>query len=114
MSVARDLTLIYNAILMIVEEFDGVLDRQNMVVTIDIYLVNHRRESGRFTRTGGAGYEDKATRLFAHVRDDRGQTESFERFDLVGNCAKDRADRTLLVKEIGTKTRHSLQPKREI
>src|SRR5438034_6546945 len=68
MCVGGYFTLIDNAIFMIVEKLDRVLDCQNVIVSIDVDLIDHRRESGGFSRTRWTGYENKATRLFAHVR----------------------------------------------
>ena len=79
MCVGGDLTLIDDTILVIVEKFDRVLDRQNMIVAVDVDLVDHRRKRRRFTGTGRAGHEDQAAGLFAHVRNHRRQAESVER-----------------------------------
>ena len=75
MSVSSDFTLVDHAVLMVMQKLDRVLDRQDMFVTVDIDLVDHRRERGRFTGTGRAGDEDQAARLFAKIRDDLRQTE---------------------------------------
>src|SRR5829696_7470370 len=49
--VSRHFTLVHNAILVIVKELDRVLDREDMLVPIDVDLVDHRRKRCRFTRT---------------------------------------------------------------
>ena len=114
MRIGRNLTLIYNAILMIMQKLDRVLDRQNMIVTLDIDLIDHRCKRRRFTRTGWPGHEDEAAWFLAHVGNHGGQAESVERLDLIRNGTKHRSDRTFLVKKIGTKTRHTLEAEREI
>src|SRR5258706_69496 len=106
MCVGSDFALVDHTVLMVMEEFDRVFDRQNVVMPLDIDLIDHRGESGRFTRTGRTGYEDEAAGLFAHVGDDLWQTESLECFDLVGNGTKHRSNRAFLIEEVGTKTRH--------
>ena len=79
MRVGGDLALIDDAVLVIVKKLDRVFDRQDVVVTIDIDLVDHRRERRRFTRTGRTGHEYQAARLLAQIRNDRRQAESVKR-----------------------------------
>ena len=109
MRIGCDLTLIDNTVLVVVEEFDRIFNGQNMIVAFNIDLIDHRGERGRFTRTGRASNKDQAARLFAHVRNYRRQTESVERLDLIWYRAENRADRAFLIKEIGTKARHSFK-----
>ena len=104
MRIGGNFALIHNAILVVMEEFDRVLDRQNVIVTVDIDLINHRGERGRFTGTCRTGHKYQAARLFAHVRDDRREPERVKCLDLVGNCAENRSDRSLLVKKICTES----------
>src|SRR5215207_377305 len=102
MRVGGDLALIDDAILVIVKEFDRILDRKYVVVAFDIDLVDHRSQRRRFTRTGWAGHKDQATGFFTKVGNDRRKTEGVEGFDLVRDRSKHRTDRTFLVKEVGT------------
>src|SRR6478672_10901376 len=104
MRISRDLALIDDAILMIVKELYRVLDREDVVVPVDIDLVDHRRQGRGFTRAGRSGHEDEATRLFAHIGHDGRQSQGLECLDLVRDRTKYGTNRSLLVEEIGTKT----------
>ena len=77
MGVRGHLSLVHHTIFVVMQEFDRVLDSQDVVVTLNVDLVDHRCEGSRFTRTGRSGYEDQASRLFAHVGDDLRQAKAF-------------------------------------
>jgi hypothetical protein len=46
--------------LVAVEEFDGVLDRENVVGLVRVHLVENRRERGRLAGTGRASDQDNS------------------------------------------------------
>ena len=75
--------------------------------TIDASVVDLPEPVGPVTRI-------KTARFFTHIRNDRRKPECVERFDLVRNRTKNRADRAFLIEKIGTKTRHSLQTERKV
>src|SRR5690606_15940741 len=50
-----DLALRYERFFIFVKEFDRVLDRYDMAISIGIYLVHDRGKRRRFARTGRAG-----------------------------------------------------------
>ncbi len=91
--IGRNLALIDHAVLVIVEKLDRVFDSQDVIMTVYVDLVHHRGKSGRLTRAGRPGDKYQSAGLFAHVADDRRQAKSIERFDLVRDSTKDRADR---------------------
>ena len=53
-----DLSLVYEASFLLMDEFYGVFDSQNVISTSFIDQIDHGCECGRFAGTGGAG--DKA------------------------------------------------------
>ena len=89
-------------------------DRQNVVVSVDVDLVDHRSQRGGFTGTGRSRNEHQPAGLFAHVLDDRRQAQRLERFDLVRDRAEHRTDSAFLVEKVRTETRHPLKPEREV
>src|SRR3569623_2370141 len=99
MRVSRNLALIDDTVLVVEQELDRVFDRQDVIVAINVDLVDHRRKRCRLTGAGRSRNEDQTAGLLAEVRDDRRQSQSIERLDLVRDRTKHRADRTLLVKE---------------
>ena len=46
---------------MLVHEFDGVLDTDNVAATIVVAITQHRRQRGGFTGAGGTDKDDQAT-----------------------------------------------------
>jgi len=97
MCVGGDFTLVDDAILMVMKKLDRVLDGQDVIVTVDVDLVDHRCERCRFTRTGRAGDQYQAARLFAEVGNDRRQSEVVKCFDLVRDRTKHSTDGTSLI-----------------
>ena len=67
MSVGGDFALIDDAIFVIVKEFDRIFDRQDVIVTLHIDLIDHRGKRRRFTRTSRTGHEYQAAGLFAEI-----------------------------------------------
>src|SRR5690606_36716776 len=86
MRVRGDLALVHDAVLVIVKEFDRILDRQYVIVAIDIDLIDHGGKRGRFIGSGRACNKHKAAWFFAKVLNYLRKSKSFERFDLVRNC----------------------------
>jgi hypothetical protein len=55
-----------------------------------------------------------AARFVAQLFHDRRQAQVFERFNLVGNGAKDRADGAALVEQVRAETRQAFDAEREV
>ena len=67
MRISGDLALIDDTVFVIVQKLNRVFNRQDVVVALDIYLIDHRCKRCRFTGTGRTGDENQATRLLTHV-----------------------------------------------
>src|SRR5687767_7843183 len=114
MSVRGYLTLVDDAVLVVMKKLDRVLDRQDVVMAVDIDLIDHRGQRRRLSGSRGPGHEYQASRLFTHVRHNGRQPKCVERFDLIRDRTKYRSNRTLLIEQIGTKARHTLKAERKI
>src|SRR5215213_2513257 len=94
---------------MVVKKLDRIFDSQNVIVAFDIDLIDHGRKRRRLTRTSRAGYQNQAARLLTKIGNHLRQTQCVERFYLVRDRTKYRADRAFLVEEVRTKSRHAFQ-----
>ena len=90
-----DLALADHALVVLVHELDGVLDRDHVVVAVPVHEVDHRGERGRLAGARDAGDEDHAAPLHAEPVEHLGQVELMERRDALGDVAKDAAHRAL-------------------
>ena len=57
------------------DEFDRVLDGQNMATDRVVAMVEHRRERGRFTRTGRADHQYHSGLIHDHILQHRREAE---------------------------------------
>jgi len=103
--VGADLALVDDAGLVRVEELDGVLDGDDVLVPLAVDLVEHGGQRRRLAGPRGACDEDEAAGAVAEVRDDGREAEVVEGLDLVGDGAEDRADGPALVEEVGAEAR---------
>ena len=71
LGVGMHLALVHQAILVRVDEFDRVLDGDDVLVAVAVDLVDHGRQRGGFAGSGRAGDQDQAARLVAHPGDHR-------------------------------------------
>ena len=69
------LTMVHQAILALVHEFDRVLNRNDVIAPILVHIVNDRRQRGGFSRTGGPGHYHQPFlqhgKFFQHTRQRR-------------------------------------------
>ena len=79
--VLADLALVDDAALVVVQELDRVLDRDDVVGAGAVDLVDQRRERGRLTRARRAGHEHEAARLRGELVERGRQAELLERGD---------------------------------
>jgi len=103
--------MVHQAAFAFVDEFDRVLDGDDMVVTVLIRVVEHRREGRGLAGTGRTGHHHQAAlqhgKFLQHRRQRRFHlVEVFKRKDLAGNLAKHRPDAVLLVEKVRAKARH--------
>ena len=65
LGIGVQLALVDHAVLVHVNEFDGVLDGKDVIVPFTVDLVDHGRQGGRFARPCRPGYQHQAARLVA-------------------------------------------------
>ena len=96
------LALVDESFLVAVQEFDGVLDGNDVVGALRIDAVNHRGQRGGLAASGGAGNQHHAAALLADLIHHLGQVEFLERPDLGGDDAKHHADVAALLEDVNT------------
>ena len=105
--VHADFAMLHQAILAAMHELDRILDRDDVIVPVQIGVIDHRRERGRFAGTGRAGDEHEA--LFQHRKPLQHCREArvLDRQDLGRNQAEDGGDAVFLLKKVRAVTRDS-------
>ncbi len=112
--VGVQLALVDQAVLVLVQVFDRILDGEDVLVALAVDLVDHRRQGGRLAGAGGAGDQHQAARLLADLLDHRGQVEVAEGLDLVGDGPEHRGHRAALVEDVGAEAGEPLDAEREV
>src|SRR5437660_4692892 len=96
------------------EELDRILDRDDVLVTLTVDLVDHRSQRRRFSGAGRAGHQDQSARSVANLFDDRRQSELFERQDLVRDLPVDGRCRSALIEDVGAESSQTLDAERNV
>ena len=112
--VRADLTLNHHAFLVVVVEFDGVLDRDDVHGALLVDDVDHRGEGGGLAGTGRAGHEDHAAGTVEQVLDARREADLGERHHFVGDLAEHRADAAFLLERADAETRAVAERETEV
>ncbi len=108
------LTLIDQAILVHVDEFDRILNGKNVVVALAVDLVDHGRQRGGLARSCGTGNQHQAARFVAEFAHHRRQAELVKGLDLKGDQTKDGSGRAALIEHVGAEAGQALQTEREV
>ena len=87
-------------------ELDRVFDGDNMIVPVEIRMIDHCRERGRFTGTGRAGDKDQALLQHRKFFQDLRQSQFINRQYLRRNRAERGRDAVLLLEEIDAVAHH--------
>ncbi len=106
--------LVHEALLVIVQELDGVLDRDHVLFALVVDLVEHGGERRRFAGTGRAGHQHESARFVAQVLHDGRKPQCVETLDLPWNGAEYRCHGAALVKDVSAETRQALQAERKV
>src|SRR5579872_653952 len=114
MRVSVQLALIDDAVFVLMQELDGILDRDDVLVPLAIDLVDHRRERRRFAGAGRPRHQDEASRTIADLFDDRRQSELFESKDLVGDLTVDGGCCAALIEDVRAESRETLDAERNV
>src|SRR5215217_2291409 len=108
------LTLIYQTLLMTVDEFDWVFNRENVCWTLTVNLVQQCGERSGFPRACRTGNENQAIWSIAKFNELGRQVEFIGENDIEGYCSKDNGDAVTLIKYIHAKAGKPLDAEREI
>ena len=105
--IAVHFALVDQAFVRGVDEFDWVLDGEDMAVFVLVDVVHHRRQRGRLARTGRAGDQDQALRLVDQFAEHLGRGQVVQRQHLGGNGTEHRTGATVLVEGVDAETRQT-------
>src|ERR1700752_5183082 len=100
MGIRVNFPLVYQTLLVVVQELDRIFDGDHVLFALAVDLVEHGRESGRLTRAGRPGDENETARFVAETFYDQRQSKSVEAFDFPRNRAENGPDRPPLVKNV--------------
>ena len=95
--VLADLALVDDAPLVVVQELDRILDRDDVIGARAVDLVDDRGERRRLARAGRAGDEDEPARLRRQLVEARRKAELLERANVRGDRAERRGEALALV-----------------
>ncbi|AJZ05202.1 hypothetical protein J162_03088 [Xanthomonas citri pv. citri] len=112
--VAVHLALVDQALLRGVDEFDRVLDGEDVPVLILVDVVDHAGQRGRLARAGRAGHQDQALRLIDQLTEDRRAAKVFQRQHFGRNGTEHRTGAAVLVERIDAKTRQRRNFERKV
>jgi len=100
--------LVHQALLVVMEELDGVLDGDHVFFALGVNLVEHGSQGGGFSRTGRTRHQHETTRFVAKASDDRRQTQGVEVFYFPGNGTKNGGHGAALIENVAAETRQIL------
>ena len=113
--VAVHFALVHQAVLVLVDVLNRILDGEDVLVPLRVDLVEHRRQRRRLAAAGGAGDQHQAARPIREVGEHRRQAELAEGADFFRNQPVDRADRAALVEDVAAEARADrLDAEREV
>src|ERR1039457_1164857 len=95
--VAPDLALVNDGFLVVEEELDRILDRQDVAGHLLVALLEHGGQRRALAGAGRPDHEDEAALLEHERAEDRRNVEAFQRRDLERDAAEDRGDRAALL-----------------
>src|SRR5690606_3660900 len=88
----------------LVQEFDRVLDSEDMAFNIRVEMVDHGRQRGGFARAGGPGHQHQPTRNIDDFAEYRRSADILQFPHRVGNGTERAAQATVLVETVDTET----------
>src|SRR4051794_4419872 len=86
-------------------KLDRVLDRDDVPAEIRIYVIDHRRERGRFAAAGRAGDNDEAFVQVTEFLQRLGQLEFVERKNLCGDLPENGGLAPMIIKKVAAESR---------
>src|SRR5579884_681134 len=106
--------LVHQAVLVLVNELDRIFNGDNVIVALGVDLVDHRRQSRRFSRTGRTCDQNETARLIAQLRDNRRQVQLLERANLEWDYAENSAGSAALIKQVAAEPSEPFEAEREV
>ncbi len=100
LGMASHLPLIDQAVLVLMDELDGVLDGDDVIVPLLVDEVHHRRERGGLSRAGGPRHEDQPLAQKTEVEHGLRQAELLRGQNRDGNRPKDRSDAVSILEHV--------------
>jgi len=102
-----DLALVDQALFAFVDEFDGVLNGEDVEIAVLVDIVDHRRQGGTFARTGGAGHQHQTAGQYGYFAENIAQPQIFKGQHPRGNGTEYTACAAILVECIDPEARHT-------
>ena len=112
--VGPDFALIDHAGLVVVQIFDWILDRNDMLVPVHVDAVDDRGQRGRLARTRGPRDQYESPGSFGQFGHNRRQAQLLEAQDLEGNRSKGRRYVSPLHEDVSPKAGKILDPEGKI
>jgi hypothetical protein len=98
--VGAELALVDQRLLVLVDELDRILDRDDVRALCRVDVVDHRGERRRLARPGGPRHDDEAARQVAEAEDRGRKPELLGRPDLGGDHPEDGGDPVALLEDV--------------
>src|SRR5690606_35099238 len=102
--VDADLTLVYDRTLVLLHEFDRILECDDVPGFFLVQAVDHRSKCSRLTGTGWAGNQDESVRYVGHVQQHLRKSQGIEVWNLARDLTEDCGHRTFRVEAVGAES----------
>ena len=97
--------LIHQRALALVNELDGIFDRDDVIGLVVVDVVDHRSKRRRLARTGRARHEHQAARMHRDVLEDLRRVQIVERHDQRRNRPEHRTCTAVLIERVDAEAR---------
>ena len=112
--VREDLALVHQALLVVVDELDGILDGHDVLGPLVVDLVHHGGQGGGLARARGPRDEDESLGPVGELLDHGGQPQLVEGADLDGDDADGRGHRAALAVDVAAEAGETLDAEGEV
>ena len=99
-----NLTLSDDAVLMVVDKLNRILDSDDVPERVFVAVIDKRGERSRFPRAGTADKNHKAAFFQRNILQDRRQVQTLKLGNFAGNCAEYQCRRAALYHRINAET----------
>ena len=98
--VDMELALVDDALLVLEQVLDRILDREDVARLVVVAVVDHRRQRGRLARAGRAGDQHEPAFFHHDVEQHRRQAQVLERGNVAAHEADHHRDRAALAEDV--------------